>query len=113
MGHLRRAVHQNLIRAHTSMARKSKADLCVLREDVDKDGIEEILLWTPNLSLGLDPAQGGELFEICHLAKALNITDTLTRRAELYHSLIHAQQEIGGGSGEGIASIHLLQEPLQ
>ena len=110
LGHLRRAIHQNLIFTHRSIAAKAEADTCVLREDIDKDGLEEILVWTPFLSLGLDPARGGEVFEICHLPQALNISDTLSRRPEAYHRLVYAQQQNQSGPEEGIASIHNLVE---
>jgi hypothetical protein len=73
LGHLRRAIYENLIRAQASLMAKTSEDLQLLRLDFDKDGAEEILVWGPKLSLGLDPDQGGGLFEICHLPRALNL----------------------------------------
>ena len=106
LGHLRRAIHQNLIFTHRAIGRKAEADTWVLREDIDKDGLEEILVWTPSLSLGLDPDQGGGVFEICYLPRALNISDTLSRRPEAYHRLLLKQRQNQSGGEEGIASIH-------
>jgi len=106
LGHLRRAVHQNLILAQRSMGRESGRGFCVLKQDIDKDGVEEILLWTPCLSLGLDPGDGGVIFELCHLSRALNISDTLTRRRETYHGHLNSQRRIEGGQNEGVVSIH-------
>ena len=108
LGHLRRAIYENLIRAQASIMAKTSEDLCLLRLDFDKDGAEEILVWGPNLSLGLDPDQGGGLFEICHLPRALNLSDILTRRQEAYHRRLHAPQQSDGSSKEEIMSIHEL-----
>ncbi len=59
-----------------------------------------------SLSFGLDPNRGGGLFDICHLDRALNLSDTLTRRPEAYHRHLNEAREDGGAGGEGIASIH-------
>ena len=110
LGHLRRAIYENLIRAQASIMAKSLEGPRLMRLDFDKDGTEEILIWGPNLSLGLDPGQGGGLFEICHLPRALNLSDTLTRRIEAYHKQFYTpQQDEGGNEGE-VMSIHELSK---
>ena len=106
LGHLRRAVHENLIKAQALLMQKSGDDLQLLRFDFDKDGAEEILVSNRNLSFGLDPNRGGGLFDICHLDRALNLSDTLTRRPEAYHRHLNEARQDGGAGGEGIASIH-------
>ena len=106
LGHLRRAIHQNLIRAHATLTATSGEGTQLMKLDVDKDGTEEILVWNPNLSLGLDPGNGGGLFEICHLPLALNLSDTLTRRPEAYHYKLHEITQSKGGPSDSIASIH-------
>lgn len=106
LGHLRRAVHKNLIKAQTLLMEKSVDDLQLLRLDFDKDGAEEILVSNRKLSFGLDPNRGGGLFDLCHLGRALNLSDTLTRRPEAYHRHLNEARQDEGAGGEGIASIH-------
>ncbi|MBW1707159.1 MAG: DUF1926 domain-containing protein [Deltaproteobacteria bacterium] len=106
LGHLRRAVHENLIKAQALLIKKSGQDIELLQLDFDKDGAEEILTLNQSLSLGLDPNRGGGLFDICHLPKAVNLSDTLTRRPEAYHRHINEVPQDGGASNNGIASIH-------
>jgi hypothetical protein len=110
LGHLRRAVHENLIRAQSHLLGKTGNGIEMLQLDLDKDGAEEVLVWGPNLSLGLDPARGGGLFEICHLPRALNLSDTLTRRPEAYHRLLYDLPQDKGDRKKGINSIHELAE---
>ncbi|MCD6298138.1 MAG: DUF1926 domain-containing protein [Deltaproteobacteria bacterium] len=106
LGHLRRAVHENLIKAQSRIMEKSGQDLQMQRFDFDKDGAEEILILNRSLSLGLDPNRGGGLFDICHLPRAINLSDTLTRRPEAYHRRINDARQDRGTSNDGIASIH-------
>ena len=106
LGHLRRAVHENLIRAQSCMMAESNNGLDIMRIDLDKDGAEEILVWGPALSLGLDPGRGGGLFEICHLPRAINLSDTLTRRREAYHYRLNGLPQNEERNDNGIDSIH-------
>ena len=106
LGHLRRAVYQNLIKAHARLMTGFNKDIQLLHLDLDKDGREEILVWNPTMSLGLDPGKGGGLFEICHLPRSVNLSDTLTRRRETYHHRLHEISQNQGGSTDGISSIH-------
>jgi hypothetical protein len=106
LGHLRRAVYQNLIQAHARLMAGFDKDIQLLQLDLDKDEREEILVWNPTMSLGLDPGKGGGLFEICHLPRAVNLSDTLTRRREAYHHRLHEIIQNQGGSTDGIESIH-------
>jgi hypothetical protein len=106
LGHLRRAVHENLIKAQALLMENPGQDIELLQLDFDKDGAEEILIFSQNLSIGLDPNRGGGMFDICHLPKAINLSDTLTRRPEAYHRHINEARQDGGASNAGIASIH-------
>jgi alpha-amylase len=106
LGHLRRAIHENLIRAQARLIEASGGGIKLLQLDLDKDGSEEILMWNPGLSLGLDPNSGGGLFEICHLPLAVNLSDTLTRRREAYHHRLNEITQNEGGNSDSIASIH-------
>ncbi len=107
MGHLRRAIHENLIRAHALLAARTEPAVQLLTLDFDKDGAEEIIISTPSLSLGLDPQRGGALFDLCHLSRALNLSDTLTRRRETYHRRL---QELPGQQEEESADVKSIHE---
>lgn len=112
LGHLRRAIYKNLIKAQACLA--DDYDMEVLEFDLDKDGLNEILIQTPSLSLGLEPHRGGGLFEICHLSHGLNLSDTITRRREVYHDHLNdISQTDNHGEEEGIASIHDIIDPEQ
>ena len=106
LGHLRRAVHEHLIRAQSRIHAAAGRPVSVHRLDLDMDGNEEILVWTPELSLGLDPAEGGTLFELCSMPHALNLSDTLTRRREAYHRELERTETAGPDHGDGVPSIH-------
>ncbi len=105
LGHLRRAVHENLIRAQKQMIRKSRK-IHLFQLDMDKDGTEEIIIWTSRLSLGVTPHNGGGLFEICYLPRELNLSDTLTRRHEAYHRRLLDIPDNNIRADNGIVSIH-------
>jgi hypothetical protein len=102
----RRAIHENLIRAQTRLIETSGGEIKLLQLDLDKDGCEEILMWNPVLSLGLDPISGGGLFEIRHLPCAVNLSDTLTRRREAYHHRLHEMTQSDSRNADSIQSIH-------
>ncbi|UCF82879.1 MAG: DUF1926 domain-containing protein [Desulfobacteraceae bacterium] len=106
LGHLRRTVYQNLIQAQARLMAECNKDIQLFQLDLDKDGREEILAWSPTMSLGLDPGKGGGLFEICHLPRAVNLSDTLTRRPEAYHHRLHEIPQSQGERTDGIESIH-------
>ena len=106
LGHLRRAVYENLIRAQAGLEAKSGEGFSLIQIDLDKDGAEEILIVSPTLCLGLEPSRGGGLFEISHLPLAINLSDTLTRRHEPYHRLLNELPKSNGESTEDASSIH-------
>ena len=106
LGHLRRAIYQNLIRAQARLVKMSGENLQLLQIDFDKDGSDEILIWNSFLSLGLDPDRGGGLFEVSHLPCEINLSDILTRRHEAYHRHIHDVRHNNGTNGKDVASIH-------
>jgi hypothetical protein len=109
LGHLRRSVHENLVKAQSSIMADSGKNILLFKEDVDKDGYEEILVWNHETGLGISPKKGGGIFELCHFPTAFNISDVLTRRPEAYHyELANIRQtEVAEEEHEaGIPSIH-------
>ncbi|MFZ0449086.1 MAG: alpha-amylase/4-alpha-glucanotransferase domain-containing protein [Desulfatiglandaceae bacterium] len=106
LGHLRRAIYQNLLFAQRDLMRKSGDEILAQQMDFDKDGEEEILIWTPDVSLGISPAKGGGLFEIGNVRKSLDLSDVLTRRHEAYHRRLDELGRDQQQEKEGTLSIH-------
>ena len=105
LGHLRRAVHENLIRVQECVIRESKNRTILFR--YDKDGREEILVWGQEVCLGIAPDRGGGIFDLSHIPSKTNFSDTLTRRAEAYHYDINKEvAEVEGNDRQSIPSIH-------
>lgn len=112
LGHLRRAIHENLIKAQQAIMKSSSKKIALFNEDFDKDGHDEILAWTDEMGLGIAPKKGGGIFELCHFSRALNLSDTLTRRREAYHYELgnKTQNEVHEKKQDGIPSIHDISE---
>ena len=111
LGHLRRAVHENLVRAQERLIKGVGNEHSLIRHDIDKDGHDEILIWTRKIGIGLSPRMGGGIFELSCIPKGMNLSDTLTRKFEAYH---HDIGKMGHGEGDnhnGIDSIHDLSGP--
>jgi len=106
MGHLRRALYENLLKVQAELMERTKEDIWISCLDIDKDGSDEILLCNSDLALGIEPGRGGGIFEISYMPKALNLSDTLTRRHETYHRALQETALSSNASTEGVASIH-------
>ncbi len=107
LGHLRRAVYENLLRAQSRLITQP---VQIMREDIDKDGCKEILLWGKAISLGLAPDRGGSIFELALYGRGINLSDTLTRRFEAYHRRLNQTRDTQINQRQGIASIHDLAD---
>ena len=57
----------------------------ILQHDMDADDAEEVLVSTPSLNVYLKPQIGGALFEFDYKPRAINLSDTMSRREEAYH----------------------------
>ena len=107
LGHLRRAIHENLLMAQSCIMKNNPQELLVYETDLDKDGTDEILIWNQNLSIALAPYKGASIFEIAYLPKKINISDVLTRHPEAYHRHIQTNEANDNmASNDQIASIH-------
>ncbi len=106
LGHLRRAVFENLLRAQEFLLGEREKAVGVEKIDIDKDGEEELLIQTPVLTSGISPARGGGIFELSHIPKALNLTDILTRRHEAYHRRLHEVKSGNQHQDDQARSIH-------
>lgn len=106
LGHLRRAVYQNLVKAQALLMERSGEDLYLQELDFDRDGNRELLFSNRNMGFVIDPGRGGGLFDLSDLARSLNLSDTLTRREEAYHGELRDEGEERPADGHGISSIH-------
>lgn len=113
LGHLRRAIHENLIEAHKILLEENGDKLDYTLTDIDKDGHDEIIIHNSSLSIGIAPSMGGGIFDISSFAKSYNLTDTLTRRKEAYHYDININHSNGESSENGIASIHDIHNKIE
>jgi len=108
LNHLRFGVYRELIESEKladSLLTPSRNSLSARIEDFNKDGREEIIVEGPGFNAVLEPSSGGSLSELDYLKKPINLSDTLTRRKEAYHSKLLALSG-GGDNPDGVASIH-------
>lgn len=107
LGHLRRAIHENLVAAHELLRNRNETAVELHQLDIDKDGFDEFIIEGPGVSIGVDPAEGGSLFDISWFRGKINFSDVLTRRYEAYHDKLKDAIFIGGeGDGNEVVSIH-------
>jgi 4-alpha-glucanotransferase len=108
LGHLRRAIHENLVKAQIVIMKSSSKKTVLFKEDFDKDGHDELLAWTEEIGLGIAPNKGGGIFELCHFPTFINLGDTLARRPEAYHFELDSnmQNKPEEKRQDGIPSIH-------
>jgi len=72
---------------HTALEAMSASDrLIVEMADMDCDGVSEILLFTAETAMVVNPSRGGAISELSVNAPARNLADTLTRVVEPYHA---------------------------
>ncbi len=106
--HLRSAIFNNLVAADTLIEEKTAGRsqyVHYVQKDIDGDGVEELVASTPLLKVFLK-LRGGVLREFDVKKPAFNLTDTLTRREELYHRNIAGLDSENGQDGDRTASIH-------
>lgn len=107
LSHLRRAVYGNLLTAERALRTLAGAPPRVVRLDADGDGRTEMAIQTDAMTVVVDPDEGGAITEWSLLRPAINLLDTLTRRAEAYHGKLRRRPEtVGVQAGGHPASIH-------
>jgi alpha-amylase len=104
--HLRSAIFKHLIEAENIVdsGREGKGS-SIYHElrDIDGDGSDELMISTGHLR-AFFRSRGGSLRELDIKSPAFNLTDTLTRRKEIYHGeLVSADRAAGE---DGAISIH-------
>ncbi len=124
--HLRSAVYEQLLKAEylaDKALRAGKAAggkgkgkshketatwLEIEKGDFDSDGSEEVMVNSGLLNIFIDPAEGGRITELSWKPRFFNLTNTLTRRPEVYHEKIlqMVRDSAGSESGGGARTIH-------
>ena len=103
--HLRSAVFTHLIEAENVAAAATGRKLEHEVRDIDGDGVEELIVSSSHLR-AFFKARGGSLRELDIISPAFNVTDTLTRRREIYHNDIAGFGNPSGGEPGAAVSIH-------
>jgi hypothetical protein len=107
--------HQQEVRSQKSegrkkIARKNSAASWIEIEqgDFDRDGQDEFMLNSELVNLFVDPAEGGRIVELDWKPRSFNLTNTLTRRHEVYHEKIlrMVKDSPGAASEGGAKTIH-------
>jgi hypothetical protein len=103
--HLRSAVFTHLIEAENAAATAAERTLDHEVRDIDGDGVDELIVSGRHLQ-AFFKARGGSLRELDIRSPAFNVTDTLTRRREIYHKDIAGFGNPSLGEPGGAVSIH-------
>ncbi len=107
LNHLRFAVYRELIEAEKlaeSLLPSPGSGIRVQEVDFNKDGRDEIIVESSGYHALLETV-GGVLTELDYLKKPINLSDTLTRRKEAYHTKLLAAANQNQSHG-GVSSIH-------
>ncbi len=103
--HLRSAVFTHLIEAEKEADAAAGPKLVHEVRDMDGDGVDELIVSGRHMK-AFFKMKGGSLRELDIRSPAFNVTDTLTRRREIYHENISGSGNPSGGKSDGAASIH-------
>jgi hypothetical protein len=82
---LRQQVFRSLLRAERALEASGERRRLLRVFDLDADGRDEALVTTEAMVVGVAPADGGAIVEWSDRRQAVNLADTIARRAEVYH----------------------------
>ncbi len=106
--HLRSAVFKHLVAAESLIEKKishSKHFIDYYERDIDGDGVTEVVLSSHSMK-AIFKLRGAALRELDLREPAFNLTDTLTRREEIYHRRLDSITVGTKGGAEEALSIH-------
>lgn len=107
---LRHGIYENLVKADAELDRAefgARPFAQVVEADFDADLRPETIARTDRHTLIIKPDQGGQVIEHDWKPRALNVTNTLTRRFEAYHKKVaEAVSPEEAAKGGGTKSIH-------
>lgn len=114
LSHLRNALYEHLIAAEEILRKAKNGGVTVERLDYDCDANDELLVATPQSTIGIAPSYGGSVFEYDFLPTRFNLLNILTRRREAYHrniaSAVLTAPTYGGGQPQSIHSVQRAKE---
>ncbi len=107
LNYLRHAVFEHLLKAEALIDthRPQSNGISYTEQDIDLDGMNEIILKNKHLALYIAPSKGGALLEIDVRDHHFNITNVMTRRKEAYHEII-ADKQTHHSSAQSPVTIH-------
>ncbi|MCK5450974.1 MAG: DUF1926 domain-containing protein [Candidatus Omnitrophica bacterium] len=108
--HLRQAIYKHLIKSESiidNMVHGDK-DFCVKEiMDIDADGFDEVIVKNRQISLYIDPAEGGVLKELDARILCENLTNSIARRKESYHrKILKKAEQLNDHMDEDVKTIH-------
>ncbi len=106
--HLREGIWKNLAIAERELRRGESLEIELL--DFDFDGRDEIWIHSSKFSAIV---KDGTIVEYTIFDDELNYADVLTRRFEAYHQIEASQGASHDDSGDGVPSIHHLEESMR
>jgi alpha-amylase len=88
--HLRAHAYYNLVVAENVLQKvlQKREEFGYETIDINQDGLSEIKIYNPSISLYIDPSRGGHIFEIDLRQREINILCAMSRYYEHYHHLI-------------------------
>ncbi len=89
LNYLRHAIYYHLIKAETILDKISGSSGHITFYDIDRDGLEEVVIERDDINFYIKPHRGGRICEFDVKDKYFNIMDVLTRRYEEYHSKVN------------------------
>lgn len=102
LSHIRGAIYENLINAENLFDKRyNKRDLSVEEDDINLDGLKEVLVKNKHLICCLSPL-GGTLLELSLREPPFNLINTITRKEESYHKKIRENVT----KADGVSTIH-------
>ena len=108
MPHLRQAAYNHLLRAQQGLEAHEGRDFRngpeIVREDLDLDRVDEILLHHRDYFAVIAPGRGGALQELSLKRAAVNLLNTLARWQEKYHLSATSQRVVRIEGGDSRSS---------
>lgn len=108
--HLRRSIYHHLIKSERQINEliHGDKDFCESNIlDIDADGNDEAVFANKEISICLDPAEGGVIKEFDAMISGQNLINSLARRKEAYHRKILQKLHEGGQDDTGeVKTIH-------
>ena len=113
LNHLRTALYEKLIESECILDKIEHEDdkwiVCDV-VDFDTDGHNEVVIENSMISLGINPIDGGTIFELDYKVRPFNFNNVLTRREEPYHDDLHSDEVQIGDVEDSEVSIHNLTQ---